>query len=122
MSGYTLKRVSTVADPTDNEIYRFSPTGANPDVFASMGMNDPVGIAFDSAGNLFVANFGGSTVREFSATGTDLGNYATGLSSPFGLAFRPEAAGVPEASSLITALLGIGLPGAGLLIRRRIYR
>jgi hypothetical protein len=69
---------------------------------------------------LTVTNYGGTTVREFSPTGNDLGNYVTGLSNPFGLAFRPDA--VPEASSFVTALLGLGLPGAGLLIRRRIRK
>jgi hypothetical protein len=42
-------------------------------------------------GDLYVTNFGGNTVREFSPTGVDLGDFAsTGLSAPAGLAFSPR--------------------------------
>ena len=38
--------------------------------------------------NLFVANQGGNTIREFSPSGVDLGDFATtGLNGPTGLAF-----------------------------------
>ena len=76
-------------------------------------MVNPQGLAFDSAGNLFVAN-SNNTIREFSSSGADLGVFADaadGLNVPQYLAFGP----VPEPTS---ALLLLG-PGAMLLLRRR---
>ena len=46
-----------------------------------------MGLAFDAAGNLYVANFNGNTVSEFSCTGASKGTFASGLSVPVGLAF-----------------------------------
>ena len=52
------------------------------------GFRNPALIAFDKRGNLYVTNFDGNTIREFSPTGVDLGDFATtGLSTPAGLAF-----------------------------------
>ena len=51
----------------------------------------PPGLAFDAAGNLYVANTNAGTVSEFSATGASKGTFAFGLSDPIGLAF--DAAG-----------------------------
>jgi hypothetical protein len=78
---------------------------------ATTGLVVPIGLAFDTAGDLCVSNALGNTIRRFSPTGTDLGNFASsGLSNPTYIAFRPEAQGaVPEPSSLamfITAMLG----------------
>src|SRR5262245_59789505 len=45
-------------------------------------------VAPAAAQNLFVANQGGTTIREFSPEGVDLGDFATtGLNGPTGLAF-----------------------------------
>src|SRR6476659_4815435 len=42
----------------------------------------------EQARNLFVSNLTANTIREFSPTGTDLGDFATtGLESPRGIAF-----------------------------------
>src|SRR4029077_14283238 len=54
------------------------------------GLNNPVGLAFDRSGNLYVANFIGNTVRKFAPDGTDLGVFALVI-GPTGLAF--DAAG-----------------------------
>ena len=68
-------------------VEKFSPTGANLGVFASTGLSFPTGLAFDAAGNLFVANAGTGAVTKFSATGTFVGTFASGLAGPQGLAF-----------------------------------
>jgi hypothetical protein len=65
----------------------------------------PTTMAFDSSGNFYVANSGvmnnggmftygftngmagANTIEKFSPTGLDLGTFATGLNTPFGLAF-----------------------------------
>jgi sugar lactone lactonase YvrE len=80
------------ADSFDQTVYEFTPDGtrsvfAGPDAFAE-GMN-PVGLAFDSFGNLFVATEGApgnDTILEFTPTGM-VTTFATGLTTPRGLAF-----------------------------------
>ena len=63
-------------------------TGNDLGVFANTGLNEPVGMTFDSAGNLYVANFAGNSIEKFSPTGTDLGIFANiGLDGPFDVAF-----------------------------------
>ena len=53
--------------------------------FAS-GLNDPSGLAFDSAGNLFVADAVSGAVYKFTPAGVRT-TFASGLSYPNGLAF-----------------------------------
>ncbi|HKW30396.1 MAG TPA: HYR domain-containing protein, partial [Verrucomicrobiae bacterium] len=50
------------------------------------GLNRPVGLAFNSAGNLFVANSGAGQVVEFTPGGAG-SIFASGLNQPLGLAF-----------------------------------
>jgi len=71
-------------------VFRFAFDGSQKTLFAS-GMDfDPRGLAFDQAGNLYVANQHGHTVQRFAADGTSLGTFAgTGLRDPFALAFDP---------------------------------
>jgi len=54
--------------------------------FAS-GFNNPAGLAFDAAGNLYVANAAGGTISKVTPTGAVSTFVASGLSSPRGLAF-----------------------------------
>ncbi len=49
-------------------------------------MTNPQGLAFDAAGNLYVAYFVGDIV-EYSPTGTVLNTFATALAGPVGVAF-----------------------------------
>jgi len=62
-----LAPIASVADTVfvsnagNNTIEKFSPDGAG-SVFASTGLNIPLGLAFDNLGNLFVANYGNKTI------------------------------------------------------------
>jgi len=55
--------------------------------FTTQDLNEPTGIAFNSAGDVFVANNGSGTIAEFSPGGSFIGNYATGQANPRGLVF-----------------------------------
>ena len=61
-----------------------TPAGAV-STFAS-GFNVPDGLAFDSAGNLYVANYGNNTVSEVTPAGV-VSTFASGFNEPVGLAF-----------------------------------
>jgi DNA-binding beta-propeller fold protein YncE len=61
-------------------------TGADLGAFAT-GLNAATGLAFDSAGNLYAANSGSSTIEKFTPGGVGSVFATTGLSYPFGLAF-----------------------------------
>jgi hypothetical protein len=50
-------------------------------------LSAPVGLAFDSAGNLFEANFTGGTIYKFTSGGVQ-SLFASGLVNPVGLAFN----------------------------------
>jgi sugar lactone lactonase YvrE len=60
-------------------------TGADLGTFAS-GLGDPRGLAFDAAGNLFVANNVSGTIQKFAPDGSS-SIFASGLTYPYGLAF-----------------------------------
>jgi len=65
--------------------------GTDLGVFASTGLNEPLGLMFDSAGNLYAANRGNDTIEKFSATGADLGVFAHTYPKPhFMTMFRPS--------------------------------
>ena len=64
-------------------------------------MQNPVGLAFDSIGNLYAANFlANGSLERLTSTGAD-SILATGLSWPVGVAI------IPEPSSWVLA--GVGL-------------
>ncbi len=95
-------------------IDEFTPNGVR-SVFAS-GLTSPFAMAFDSGGNLFVAdggneNAGSGAVYKFTPAGVRT-TFALGLSNPAGLAFD-------SAGNLFAAEFGEinGLPGTG-----RIYK
>ena len=71
------------SDASDN-IYEFTPGGIR-STFAS-GLNQPFGLAFDSAGNLFAADQFSGNIYEFTPGGTR-STFASGLNDPAGLAF-----------------------------------
>src|SRR5438309_1178239 len=61
-------------------IYKFTPNGAS-STFSSR-LNGPLGLAFDKAGNLFVASFGGSILK-FTPGGVQ-STFTLGLVDPIG--------------------------------------
>jgi DNA-binding beta-propeller fold protein YncE len=84
------------ADGGAQTIYKFAPNGART-VFVGPSAFDrsvyPVGLAFDSNGNLFIStnalsNFSGNdTILEFNSQGVEISTFAMGLNFPRGLAF-----------------------------------
>jgi hypothetical protein len=104
--------VSTGGPPGTGYIYEFTPDGTQ-SIFAS-GLNLPIGLAFDSAGNLFEAERGTGSINEFTPDGTR-STFASGLSAPYGLAFQDVTLPVPEPSAF--GLLVVG--AVAFLVRRR---
>jgi hypothetical protein len=75
-----------------DNILKFSPTGAPLGVFASVDNSSPSGLAFDAAGNLYVAVYTGvkqGTVQKFNSAGQNVGSIGSGLNGPWGMAFDP---------------------------------
>jgi DNA-binding beta-propeller fold protein YncE len=66
-----------------DEVRKFdSVTGADLGVFAS-GIADPSGIAFDPLTmSVYVANFGANTILKYTAEGSYVGTFGSGLSGP----------------------------------------
>ncbi len=67
-------------------IIRFNADGTGRTTFAS-GLDYPVGLAFDSAGDLFEADFYSGNIYKFTPTGVK-STFASGLREPSGLAFN----------------------------------
>ena len=67
-----------------------TPAGAV-STFVSSGLDDPYGLAFDAAGNLYVANYGNNTISKVTPAGAVSTFVSSGLDDPDGLAF--DAAG-----------------------------
>jgi hypothetical protein len=87
----------SVSSYTSNIIARYSSSGADLGVFASIGMNQPYGLAFDANGNLLVANYGGDYVGMFSPTGEDLGIFASaGLAGPRDIVVVPGPVSIED--------------------------
>ncbi len=61
-------------------------SGGQDSVFANSA-SSPEGLAFDSCGNLYVANFNGSTIIKFDSRGNGTVFASSGLNQPIGIAF-----------------------------------
>ena len=100
-------------------IQKFTPDGRRSD-FTSSGLNATFGIAFDTAGNLYAANSGDSTIQKFKPDGTGSLFSGTGLHSPTFIAFThlPTGSVTPPTELRITAVrisgnnLQISLPAS----------
>ena len=102
-------------------------------------MNQPRGLAFDSAGNLYVANYGSATIEKFTPSGVDLGLFASTYSTGYGLAFdgsgnlyealgngqieefTPGGVGSLIANTGYVPLTGLAFDGAGNLYAATCY-
>ena len=80
------------------------------------GLYGPNYLAFDSTGNLYVADDGSGYVFKITPSGS-LSIFASGLGNATGLAFQGETLPVPEPSVAVMALGG--LAALGLFIKRR---
>ena len=65
-------QVLYVSNGGNNTVSQIDSAG-NVSTFASSGLSFPGGLAFDAAGNLYVANAGTNSVLEFSLTGAPWG-------------------------------------------------
>jgi len=72
-------------NPT-NGIMVFNTSGGTGSVFAT-GITAPMGLAFDSSGNLYVSDQAGGNIKKFDSSGGTGTVFATGLTGPCGLAF-----------------------------------
>jgi sugar lactone lactonase YvrE len=69
--------------------YALPYTGGAPTATISNGVNHPAGLAFDSSGNLFVANQANNNVTEYAPpyTGAPTATISNSVNSPWGVAF-----------------------------------
>jgi DNA-binding beta-propeller fold protein YncE len=74
-----------VSNNGGNTIEEISLSGAEM-TYATVGMNGPTGLVFNSAGDLFVANNGSGTISEYNTSGNLItATFASGLSAARGL-------------------------------------
>lgn len=75
-------------DSNNDTIEKFDSGAGNADLgaFATSDLATANGIAFDSHGNLYVANSGGNSITKFDPQGNAT-RFASGLNAPAGLAF-----------------------------------
>jgi len=71
-------------DGINVNVYEYTPGGAQ--TIVATGLNNPYGLAFDSAGNLFVSSFGDGFIYKFTPNGVK-SPFAFALSNPTALAF-----------------------------------
>ena len=103
-----------VSDAT-NKIEKYNSGGVG-SVFTSSGLSQPEGLAFDSLGNLYAANFnfGTNTIEKFNpgAVASVFADANDGLSRPTGLAFD-SAGNLYAANGLNATIVKITPGGVG---------
>jgi sugar lactone lactonase YvrE len=72
-----------------NNVRRFCPNGAEVGNIIATGLSAPNDIAFDAAGDIYVACGGNSTVQRYSQAGVSKGTFAS-VPGPESLAFNAE--------------------------------
>jgi hypothetical protein len=97
---------------SSNTVVTFSKNFEYLGTFAS-GLNQPWGLAFDGAGNLFVSNYGDHRIYKFTPGGvrTTFATFTSGLKGPQGLAFD-SAGNLYVANSLSNNILKYSPAGA----------
>jgi DNA-binding beta-propeller fold protein YncE len=102
-------------------IQQFTPTGVG-SVFADTGLSGPAGLAFDSAGNLYVANSNNGTIEKFTPQG--VGSIFANVDTPTFIAIVPEPSTWMMFGLAFPALLTLcaGRKSNGERQRRRLIR
>jgi len=77
-------QAQTIYVANQNSVLAFAPDGTA-STFAT-GFDNPIGLAFDNNGSLFVSNFANDSISKVAPDGT-VSTFATGVSTPAGLAF-----------------------------------
>ncbi|MEM9530512.1 MAG: hypothetical protein AAGA23_06315 [Pseudomonadota bacterium] len=73
----------------DALVQRFDDQGADQGALISSNLQGPTNLWFEASGDLLVLDWSGGAIRRFSAGGNFLGNFATGLTQPEGIAQLP---------------------------------
>src|SRR5207248_11715266 len=94
-------------------VLKFTPAGTK-STFAS-GLSSPDGLAFDSSGNLFEADFSSTTIFKFTPAGTKT-TFASGVGNPVGLAFEPATGIVADISTRASVQTGNQVLIAGFIL------
>jgi sugar lactone lactonase YvrE len=94
-------------------ILKFNSAGQG-SVFASSGLNVPLGLGVDRSGSLYAVNLGNSTVEKFTPSGTPSLFANSGLNSGSFIAVQ-----VPEPATWAMLALGICVVLGGLRLRHR---
>ena len=92
-----------------NSVGKSSAAGS---LLSTISTTGPTGLAFDSAGNLYVGNGAAGTISKFDSSGSFV--FSWNSVQPNFLLVAPSA--VPEPSALLLAFCG--LMGAGVAMRR----
>jgi DNA-binding beta-propeller fold protein YncE len=82
-------------------------------VFASTNLDNPYGLAFDSAGHLYAANFAANSISKFDSAGGFVSAITSNLDGPLGLAF--DAAGNLHAANGSGDTIATFNPAGGLV-------
>lgn len=75
-----------VASDMGNFIYKFAAGSTTPAIYVDTGLSSPQGLAFDSHGNMYVANWTEGTITKITPQKVQ-STFASGLNQPCGLAF-----------------------------------
>src|SRR5438105_15701251 len=88
------------------ELYNSAGQGS---VFANSGLSNPEGLAFDSTGFLYAANFNNNTITKYNSSGGGSLFANSGLGGPIGLAF--DSAGFLYAGNLNNTIMKFNSSG-----------
>jgi hypothetical protein len=95
-SAQELYIANYATSPTNGSAAIYKVTFSSPGVFGAitpfvaegMGINEPMGMAFDAFGNLYVANQRSNTIHKVTSAGV-VSTLTAGMNFPIGLAFDP---------------------------------